>query len=209
MFSFDNPHKNIKIHSKQAEWNDIMKKLITILGFAGSLRKDSYNKALLRTAGELMPKDAKLEIFDLEGVPPYNQDLEDRMPEKVKDFKTKIKAADAILIATPEHNYSIPGVLKNAIDWASRPYGDNSFEDKPVAIMSASPGMLGGARAQYHLRQVLVSLNMHAINRPEVMVTSADEKIDEKGSLIDEKTRKKMRQLLESLVDWADRLKKE
>jgi chromate reductase len=157
----------------------------------------------------LIPKDAKLEIFDLEGIPPFNQDLEDNMPERVKKFKAKIRAADAILIVTPEHNYSVPGVLKNAIDWASRPYEDNSFEGKPVAIMSASPGMFGGARAQYHLRQVLVSLNMHAINRPEVIVASVDEKIDEKGNLTDEKARKKIRQLMESLVDWTKRLRKE
>ena len=186
-----------------------MDKLITILGFAGSLRKNSYNKALLRVAMELAPKNAKLEIFDLKGIPPFNQDLESRMPQKVKEFKAKIRAADALLIATPEHNYSVPGVLKNAIDWASRPPGDNSFEGKPVAIMSASPGMLGGARAQYHLRQVLVSLNMHAINRPEVIVASVEEKIDENGDLTDEKTRKRIRQLLESLVDWTKRLKKE
>ena len=187
----------------------IMTKPIIILGFAGSLRKDSYNKALLHAASELVPKDAKLEIFDLEAIPPFNQDLEDRMPQKVKEFKAKIRAVNALLIATPEHNYSVPGVLKNAIDWASRPYDDNSFEGKPVAIMSASPGMLGGARAQYHLRQVLVSLNMHAINRPEVIVASADEKIDENGNLTDEETRKRIRQLLESLVDWIKRLKKE
>jgi len=186
-----------------------MDKPITIFGFAGSLRKDSYNKALLRVAIELVPKSAKLEIFDLEGIPPFNQDLENYMPEKVKEFKAKIKRADAILIATPEHNYSIPGILKNAIDWASRPLGDNSFEGKPVAIMSASPGTLGGARAQYHLRQVLVSLNMYAVNRPEVIVASVDEKIDEKGNLTDEETRKRIRQLLESLVDWTKRLKKE
>jgi chromate reductase len=187
----------------------IMSKPIIILGFAGSLRKDSYNKALLYAASKLVPKDAKLEIFDLEGIAQFNQDLEDRMPQKVKEFKAKIRAADALLIATPEHNYSVPGVLKNAIDWASRPYDDNSFEGKPVAIMSASPGMLGGARAQYHLRQVLVSLNMHAVNRPEVIVASVDEKIDEKGNLTDEKTRKKIEQLLESLVNWTKRLKKE
>jgi len=156
-----------------------------------------------------VPKDAKLEIFDLEGIPPFNQDLEDRMPQKVKEFKAKIKAADALLIATPEYNCSVPGVLKNAIDWASRPYDDNSFEGKPVAIMSASPGMLGGARAQHNLRQVLVALNMHAINRPEVIVASVDEKIDEKGDLTDEETRERIRQLLESLVDWTERLKKE
>lgn len=186
-----------------------MDKPITILGFAGSLRKNSYNKALLRAASQLLPKDAKLEIYDLEGIPPFNQDLENNMPKKVKEFKAKIKAADALLIATPEHNYSIPGILKNAIDWASRPPGDNSFEDKPVAIMSASTGALGGARAQYHLRQVLVALNMHAINRPEVIVTFVEEKIDEKGNLRDEKTRKKIGQLLKSLVEWVKRLNKE
>jgi len=184
-----------------------MKKIVKILGFAGSLRKDSFNKALLHAALELLPEDAELEIFDLEGIPPFNQDLEENMPRKVKEFKKKIRSADAILIATPEYNYSVPGVLKNAVDWASRPYGDNSFEDKPVAIMSASDGMLGGARAQYHLRQTLVSLNMHPINRPEVIVASADEKIDEKGRVTDEKTRKKIRSLLGNLIDWTRKLK--
>jgi len=99
-----------------------MNKPIVILGFAGSLRKNSYNKSLSRAAMELTPKDAKLEIFDLEGIPPFNQDLEAKPPEKVKEFKAKIKGADALLIATPEYNYSTSGVLKNAIDWASRPY---------------------------------------------------------------------------------------
>jgi chromate reductase len=184
-----------------------MNEQITIFGFAGSLRRDSYNKSLLHAAMELVPDDAKLEIFDLEGISPFNQDLETRMPKKVKEFKAKIKAADAILIATPEYNYSIPGILKNAIDWASRPYGDNAFEGKPVALMSASGGMLGAARAQYHLRQTFVFLNMHPINRPEVIVTFANEKIDEKGRVIDEKTREKIRELLESLVTCTRRLK--
>lgn len=184
-----------------------MKKQIVVLGFAGSLRKNSYNKALLQNAIGLMPRGTKLEIFDLEGIPPFNQDLETRMPEKVKEFKAKIRAADAILIATPEYNYSMSGVLKNAIDWASRPYGDNAFENKPVAVMSASPGMLGGARAQYHLRQVLVSLNAHTINRPEVIVSLVNNKIDEKGRVTDEKTREKIRELLESLVAWTKRIK--
>jgi len=143
-----------------------MVKPISILSFAGSLRKNSYNRALLRAALQLLPKNAKLEIFDLEGIPPFNQDLENHVPERVREYKKRIRAADAILIATPEYNYSVPGVLKNAIDWASRPHGDNAFEGKPVAIMSASTGMLGGARAQYHLRQMFVYLNMHAINRP-------------------------------------------
>ena len=183
-----------------------MDKVISILGFAGSLRKGSYNRALLRAAAEVLPKDASLEIFDLEGIPPFNQDLEQSVPVKVKEFKAKIKAADAILIVTPEHNYSIPGVLKNAIDWASRPYGDNSFEGKPGAIMSASTGMLGGARAQYHLRQVLVFLNMHPLNKPEIFVTFANQKFDEQGRLTDEKTKEFIKGFLETLVAWTKKL---
>ena len=181
---------------------------ITILGFAGSLRKDSYNKALLRAAVESAPKKVQVEVFDLEGIPPFNQDLESRTPKRVKEFKARIRAADAVLIVTPEYNYSIPGVLKNSIDWASRPYSDNAFENKPVAIMSASSGMLGGARAQYHLRQTLVFLNMHPINRPEVIVPFADEKIDEEGRVTDEKTRKKIKELLDALAAWTEKLQK-
>jgi len=116
------------------------------------------------------------------------------------DFKSSIRAADAILIATPEYNYSIPGVLKNAIDWASRPPTDNVFHDKPVAIMGASTDTLGTARAQYHLRQCFVFLNMHAVNRPEVMVSFAREKFDADGRLKDEKMRRLIGELIESLV---------
>ncbi len=184
-----------------------MNQKISVLGFAGSLRKGSYNRALLRAALELVPDDANLEVFELEGIPPFNQDMESSLPEKVEEFKLKIKAADAILIVTPEYNYSIPGVLKNAIDWASRPYGDNSLEGKPVAMMSASIGMLGGARAQYHLRQSFVFLNMHPVNRPEVFVTFAPQKFDDKGKLIDEKTKELVRDLLNNLAAWARRLK--
>ena len=137
-----------------------MAEKIRLLGIAGSLRKESYNKALLRAATEIVPEDAELEIFDLEGIPPFNQDHDMNPPERVTQFKERIRAADAILIASPEYNYSIPGVLKNAIDWASRPYGDSAWEGKPVAVMSASPWMLGGARAQYHLRQCFIFLNM-------------------------------------------------
>ena len=129
------------------------------------------------------------------------------MPGKVKEFKAKVRSADAILVATPENNYSVPGVLKNAIDWASRPNGDNSFDGKPVAVMSASTGMFGGARAQYHLRQVFVSLNMHPINKPEVIVSFAGRKFDENGQLNDDKTRAKIRELLENLVAWTRKLK--
>jgi chromate reductase len=181
-------------------------KAFKILGFAGSLRKGSYNRALLRAALELVPEGVVLEMFDLEGIPPFNQDLENEPAEKVREFKAKIKAADAILIATPEYNYSIPGVLKNAIDCASRPYGDNAFEHKPVAVMGASPGMIGTARAQYHLRQCFVFLSCFALNHPEVMVPFAQEKIDKDGRVIDQKTRELIRQLLESLVAWTKRL---
>ena len=180
---------------------------ISILGFAGSLRKGSYNKALLRAALELLPEDAELEIFDLEGIPPYNQDLDNNLPPRVREFKEKIRTADAILVATPEYNYSMAGVLKNAIDWASRPPGDNSFEGKPAAIISASIGMLAGARAQYHLRQTFVFLDVHPINRPEVMVPFAADKIDANGKVTDEKTRQKIKESLKSLVAWTRRLK--
>ncbi len=183
-----------------------MAAIFHILGFAGSLRKGSFNKSLLRAAGELLPPGVELETFDLEGIPPFNQDLDQQPPETVRKFKTRIRAADALLIATPEYNYSVPGVLKNAIDWGSRPHGDNSFDGKPVAVMGASTGMLGTARAQYHLRQSFVFLNMHPLNKPEVMVTFAKDKIDKDGKLIDQKARDLIRQLLESLVDWAKKI---
>jgi chromate reductase len=183
-----------------------MDKIIKILAFAGSLRKESFNRALLRAALELVPKDAKLEIFDLDGIPLFNQDLENQPSEKVKEFKAKIRAADAILIATPEYNYSIPGVLKNAIDCASRPYGDNAFEHKPVAIMGASIGMSGSAKAQYHLRQCFVFLSCFALNQPEVIVPFAQEKIDKNGKVTDPKTMEKIKELLESLVSWTRKL---
>jgi chromate reductase len=180
---------------------------IRIFGFAGSLRKGSYNKAVLSAAKELVPEGAELEIFDLEGIPLFNQDFENLAPERVKEFKSKIRAADALLVATPEYNYSIPGVLKNAIDWASRPYQDNSLNDKPAAILSASPGTLGGARAQYQLRQTFVPLNVHVLNKPEVMVANANSKVDVNGKLTDEDTREHIKKLLDALVQWTIRLK--
>ncbi len=127
--------------------------------------------------------------------------------QSVLEFKEKIRNADALLIASPEYNYSIPGVLKNAIDWASRPPKGNPLEDKPVAIMSASTGRLGGARAQYHLRQAFVFLNMHPVNRPEVMLSQAADNIDVNGRLTNEETRALIKQLIEALVAWTNRLK--
>jgi chromate reductase, NAD(P)H dehydrogenase (quinone) len=147
-----------------------------------------------------------LEIFGLDGITPFNQDIEQDMPDKVKEFKMKIREADGILIATPEYNFSMPGVLKNAIDWASRPYGDNPFDGKPVAIMSASIGMLGGANTQFHLRQTCVFLNMYPINKPQVIVTFAQDKFDANGKLLDDNTKKFLGQLLENLVKWTRKL---
>ena len=127
-------------------------------------------------------------------------------PAKVSEFKARIRAADAILIATPEYNYSVPGVLKNAIDWASRPYGDNAWDGKPVAMIGASPGNLGTARAQYHLRQSFVYLNMHPLNSPEVMISDAANRFDNQGNLKDETAKQRIRELLERLVAWTKRL---
>jgi len=179
---------------------------MTILGIAGSLRQASYNRAALRAAGQLVPEGARLDIFDLAGIPPFNQDDERNPPARVVELKRSIRAADAILLVTPEYNYSIPGVLKNAIDWASRPYGDNSWDGKPVDVMGASAGNLGTARAQYHLRQVFVFLNMPAVNRPEVMISNAAERFDEQRNLKDENTGKHIRNLLETLIEWAQQL---
>lgn len=180
---------------------------LSILGFAGSLRKGSYNKAILRAAQEVVPSEARMEIFDLTGIPAFNQDLENQPADEVREFKTAIRAADALLIATPEYNYSMPGVLKNALDCASRPYGDNALDGKPLAIMGASIGMTGTARAQYHLRQSCVFLNMYPLNSPEVMIPFAHEKIDDQGRLTDPKARQKIAELLEALIVWARRLK--
>ena len=183
-----------------------MSQPIRILGIAGSLRRASYNRAALRAAMEVAPQDAALDTFELDGIPGFNQDEEQNPPAKVIELKRRIREADAILIVTPEYNYSIPGVLKNSIDWASRPYGDSAWNGKPVAVMGASVGTIGTARAQYHLRQVFVFLNMFPINQPEVMISNAGERFDAQGNLKDETTKKLMRQLLQSLADWTRRL---
>lgn len=180
---------------------------LRILGIPGSLRKESYNRLALETARKLVPEGAVLEIVGLEGVPPYNQDLEDHPPSTVAELKSKIRSSDAILFATPEYNYSVSGVLKNAIDWASRPYGESAWDGKPAAILGASTGSLGTARAQYHLRQILVTLNMYALNRPEVMIANASNKFDDQGNLTDDKTRERIERLVRALIVWTRRLK--
>lgn len=178
-----------------------------VLGFAGSLRKQSYNKWLMNAAQKLTPTGMEIEIFDLKDIPLYNQDNELDMPASVEIFKQKIENADAILIATPEYNYSFPGVLKNAIDWASRPQGQNSFSGKPAAVMRTTYYSLGASRAIYQLRQTFVFLDLHVLNKPEIMMPFAGEKFDDKGELTDEFSRDKLREFLEAFSDWIDQLR--
>ncbi|HEX5602723.1 MAG TPA: NAD(P)H-dependent oxidoreductase [Pyrinomonadaceae bacterium] len=181
-------------------------KPVRILGIAGSLRRDSYNRATLRAAIELAPEGVSIETFELDGIPGFNQDEEQNPPAKIVDLKQRVREADAILFVTPEYNYSIPGVLKNAIDWASRPYGDNAWDRKPAAIMGASVGAIGTARAQYHLRQMMVFLNMFPVNQPEVMIGNASERFDLQGNLTDNASKDFIRQLLQNLVEWTRRI---
>lgn len=180
---------------------------VKILGIAGSLRQGSYNRRLLDVAASLLPADATLEIFDLHGIPLYNQDVERAgLPEPVRAMKEAVRRADAVLIATPEHNWSIPGVLKNALDWVSRPPGDNPFRGKPVAIMGASTGLMGTVRAQLHLRQVLAYLEAYTVTRPEVLIAQAAERFDAEGRLIDPTARQLIADLLQALYDLTVRL---
>ncbi|MCS7178671.1 MAG: NADPH-dependent FMN reductase [Anaerolineae bacterium] len=186
---------------------------IRILGIAGSLREKSYNYDLLRAAQELAPPGTEIQILDraiLAQIPPYNEDVRARgEPAPVTALKEAVRQADALLIATPEYNFSIPGVLKNALDWASRPPETSPFSGKPVAIMGATAGTWGTVRAQTHLRQVCQALNMFPLNRPEVLVAFAQEKFREDGQLTDEMARQLIRLLLEELVRWTLRLRKE
>src|SRR5438445_2940493 len=177
-----------------------MAETLSILAIAGSLRRDSYNKSALRAAQSLCREGARLEIYDIAGLPLFNQDEEKNPAPKVTDFKQKIRAADAILFSTAEYNYGIPGVLKNAIDVASRPYGDSAWNGKPVAIMSAAMGVAGGLRAQYQPRRFFIFLNMEAVVQPEVAIAAAHQRFDDKGNLTDETSKKLIAQLLQNLV---------
>ena len=179
---------------------------IRILGIAGSLRRGSYNRAALRATTQLAPKDATVETFGLDGIPPFNQDQEQNPPVKVTELKRRIREANAILFVTPEYNWSVPGVFKNAIDWASRPHGDSAWDGKPAAIMGASTGAIGTARAQNHLRQILVYLNMFPINQPEVLISHATDRFDHEGKLTDLATRERIIVLLQNLMEWARRI---
>lgn len=179
---------------------------ITILGISGSLRQGSYNTAALRAAAELLPPGARLIEADISDLPLYNDDVRAAgWPPAVQRFRQQIADADAILFSTPEYNYSISGVLKNAIDWASRP-PQQPFEGKPAAIMGASPGAIGTARAQYHLRQIGVFLDLKFLNRPEVMIGGAADRFDADGKLTHEPTREFIKTMLSALSDWAKHL---
>jgi chromate reductase, NAD(P)H dehydrogenase (quinone) len=177
-----------------------------LLGISGSLRGASYNTALLHACRELLPAPHTLEIAGLQALPLYDEDVRaEGYPPAVVQFRKLIAQADGVLIATPEYNYSFSGVLKNAIDWASRP-PDQPFEGKPVVIMGASPSGLGTARAQYHLRQCFVYLNSCVLNRPEVMVAKAHERFDAAGKLVDEATRTQVSKQLTSFLHAIEQL---
>ncbi len=180
---------------------------IKVLGISGSLRKSSFNTGLLRAASEILPDNMTLEIFDLSEIPLYNIDLEaSGTPEPVMVFKEKIRNADALLFAITEYNYSVSGVLKNAIDWASRPVKDSPLSGKPFAMMGAGGG-LGTARAQYHFRQIAIFTDMVTFNKPELMVPKAFEKFDSNGNLTDDTVRARIRDLLTELAKLVNQNK--
>jgi chromate reductase, NAD(P)H dehydrogenase (quinone) len=179
---------------------------MNVLGLSGSLRKGSYNTMALRAAQKLAPAGMRIDIADIAAIPLYNDDV--RLagePAPVAELKAKVRAADAVLIVTPEYNFSIPGVLKNTLDWLSRP-PEPPFAGKPVAIMGASPGPVGTARVQYDLRKVLVFLDAFAVNKPEVFISFAQNKFDAQGELTDEPTAKFITDLLVSLQKLTTRL---
>lgn len=185
-----------------------MQDTINVLGIVGSLRRESFNKALLRASQQLCPSRMTIEMYEgLGSIPPYDGDLENTAyPGVVEDFKGRIRAADGILIVTPEYNYGLPGVLKNAIDWASRPPDDSAWEGKPLAIMGASTGQGGTVRAQLQLRQVAIFLNMLPLNRPECLLSSAHTSFDTELNLTNEITRRFVQEELESFAQWIERL---
>lgn len=180
-----------------------------VVGYAGSLREGSFNKALLRAARDLAPDNMEIEIFDVSGIPLYNADIDAAgPPEIVLQFKQAIREADGLLVVTPEYNYSIPAVTKNAIDWASRPPNDSPLLHKPVAITGASSGMWGTLRAQQHLRQSFLFTQSFAMIRPELYVTRAREKFED-GKLTDQDTRERLVEFLDSFAAWIDRTEPE
>ena len=171
-----------------------------ILGICGSLRKDSYNLKVLRVMGKDFGEEIDFAIADLADIPPFNEDVEALGdPEAVKIFKDAIRAADALIIATPEYNYGLPGVLKNALDWASRPFSDSALSGKRIAILGASQGMGGTIRAQLQLRQTLHGNRADVLPEPEVFIATVQNKFDEQGELTDERTKNVLKKLGEKV----------
>lgn len=180
---------------------------VKVAGFAGSLRQGSFNRALLRAAVELAPERMAIETLDIADIPLFNADVEAQGdPEPVAAFKRAIGAADGLLIATPEYNLGVPGVTKNAIDWASRPPRESVLDGKPVAVMGATPGMGGTARGQSQLRQAFVFTNSYAMPQPEVLVRRASDLFDADGRLTDESTREHLVKFLNAFADWIVRV---
>jgi chromate reductase len=174
----------------------------------GSLRKDSYNRKMARALAAIAPEGLKLEIVEIGQLPHYNQDDEGNPPAASAAFRQKLAEADAVLFVTPEYNRSVPGVLKNAIDVGSRPYGKSIWSGKPAAVMSVSPGAIGGFGANHHLRQSLVFLDMPALQQPEAYIGSAGELFDESGGLKKPETKKFLESFLAAFAAWIDRTAK-
>src|SRR5262245_47015095 len=176
--------------------------VFNVVGFAGSLRRGSYNHALLRAATERAPPALDIAIHELDGIPLYNADIEAAgTPRSVVQLRDAIRQADGLLIATPEYNHGVPGVLKNTIDWLSRPPRDSALNGKVAAVMGASPGMTGTARGQSQLRQAFVFTNTYALLQPEVLVGRADEKFDAVGRLLDQAMRDVLVAFLQRFTD--------
>lgn len=179
---------------------------LSVLGICGSLRKGSYNRMLLETAKKNLPPAMSLDIYELHNIPFFNQDVEaEGLPASVVEFRDRIEKADALLIATPEYNHAVPGVLKNALDWASRPPKPPLF-GKPAALMGASQSQFGTARAQLNLRLICATCNVLLLNKPELLVMQAQNKFDAGGNLTDATTEKIVKDLLAALGDWTRRL---
>ncbi|MGH8809717.1 MAG: NADPH-dependent FMN reductase [Noviherbaspirillum sp.] len=173
--------------------------------FVGSLRKESYNRKLANALIAMAPASLKLEIVEIGNLPLFNQDMEADLPEVVRDFKQRIQAADAVLFVTPEYNRSVPGVLKNAIDVGSRPYGQSAWNGKPGAVISASPGAIGGFGANHHLRQSLVFLNVPVLQQPEAYIGHAAKLFDEQGNIANEDKKEFLQKFLQSFEQWIAR----
>jgi chromate reductase, NAD(P)H dehydrogenase (quinone) len=177
-----------------------------VAGISGSLRKASYNTAALRAVQELAPESLDIDIVTLEDVPLFNQDVEaEGWPDRVRLLRERVQAADAVIFASPEYNYSITGVLKNAIDWLSRPEGDAPLNGKPAAIVGATPSFVGTARGQAHLRQIVFYNAMPLLPTAEVLIARAGDRFDDEGRLTDEKTRTVLEDMLGKFAEWVER----